>query len=164
MSLLPIVTSSTRERIAMEFDDKGPNACMIQVEDNWRRHNPELLDMALKCARSLGDHNKIMLGFCMFYRLLLTSAAADSECDWLSPLPRVTEQTRNDIVRAIDRTGPEEFTTEAIALLQADNPELLQMAHGFASRQKDYLSVMQGFALLYRSLHEQFAADRRLLH
>jgi hypothetical protein len=68
------------------------------------------------------------------------------------------------IVRTIDSEGPEAFTMDVVAELEANNPELLQMAHGFASRQKDYLSVMQGFALLYQAISEQLAADRRLLH
>lgn len=64
----------------------------------------------------------------------------------------------------IDSKGPEAFIMDVIAELEANNPELLQMAHGFASGQKDYLLVMQGFALLYLSLSEQLTADRRLLH
>lgn len=164
MSLLPPVAPLTRESVAREFDDRGPQACMTEIEDDLRRHNPELLDMAGRCARSLGDERRIMIGFGMFYRLLLTAAAPGDEGGMLSALPRVTAQTRDMIVRIIDSRGPEAFTMDVIADLEANNPELLQMAHGFASRQKDYLSVMQGFALLYQSLSEQLAADRRLLH
>ena len=164
MHLLPAVTPLTRERIAREFDDRGPQACMAEIEDDLRRHNPELLDMASRCARSLDDARKVMIGFGMFYRLLLTTAAPGDEGGMLSPLPRVTEQTRDTIVGMIDSKGPEAFIMDVIAELEVNNPELLQMAHGFALRQKDYLSVMQGFALLYQSLSEQLAADRRLLH
>lgn len=164
MSLLPPVTPLTRERIAREFDDRGPQACMTEIEDDLKRHNPELLDMASRCARSLGDDRRIMTGFGMFYRLLLAPATPSDAADSLSPLPRVTAKTRDTIVRTIDSKGSEAFTMGVIAELEANNPELLQMAHGFASRQKDYLSVMQGFALLYQSLSEQLAADRRLLH
>jgi len=53
---------------------------------------------------------------------------------------------------------------DVIAELEANNPELLQMTHGFASRQTGYLSVMQGFALLYQSLIAQLRVDRTLLH
>lgn len=164
MSLLIPVTPLTRERIAREFDDRGPQACMTEIVDDLRRHNPELLDMASRCARSLGDDRRIMIGFGMFYRLLLAPAAPSGEGGMLSPLPRVTAQTRDTLVGMIDGKGPEAFIMDVIAELEVNNPELLQMAHGFASQQKDYLSVMQGFALLYRSLSAQLAADRRLLH
>ncbi len=164
MSLLPSVTPLTRERIAREFDERGPQACMTEIEEDLRRHNPELLDMASRCARSLGDDHRIMIGFGMFYRLLLSPAVPGDADGMLSPLPRVTAQTRDMIVRTIDSKGPEAFTMDVVAELEASNPELLQMAHGFASRQKDYLPVMQGFALLYQSLNEQLAADRWLLH
>ena len=67
-------------------------------------------------------------------------------------------------MREIDADGTEAFTMRAIADLERTNPELLQMAHGFAARRKDYLLVMQGFALLYKSLELQSAADRKYLH
>ena len=38
------------------------------------------------------------------------------------------------------------------------------MAHSFASRHKDYLGIMQGFALLYKSLVVQSSVDRIYLH
>ncbi len=38
------------------------------------------------------------------------------------------------------------------------------MAHNFASLHADYLRLMQGFGLLYKSLVVQSAAERRLLH
>jgi hypothetical protein len=38
------------------------------------------------------------------------------------------------------------------------------MAHNFAARQRNYLGVMQGLALVYASLAEQAAADRAVLH
>jgi hypothetical protein len=164
VSPLPPVTPLIRERIAREFDDRGPDACMVEVADDLRRNNPELLDMAAKCANSLGDYRRIMVGFGMFYRLLLAPASPGDERSRLSPLPRVTPQTREMIVRLIDDKGAETFTIDVIAELEANNPELLQMAHGFASRQTEYLSVMQGFALLYKSLIDQLRADRTLLH
>lgn len=50
-----------------------------------------------------------------------------------------------------------------IAELETQNPELLQVGHNFASMQPNYLPVMQGFALLYKSLLEQAVAERTLL-
>ena len=82
----------------------------------------------------------------------------------LAPLPRLSAEVRDAIAERIDRIGDETFTQEAIDNLGATNPELLQMAHGFASRHEEYLLVMQGFALLYRSLLVQSGADRKYLH
>jgi hypothetical protein len=53
---------------------------------------------------------------------------------------------------------------EAIAELEGSNPELLQMAHNFASGLENYLHGMQGFALLYRSLVIQSTVERARLH
>jgi hypothetical protein len=47
--------------------------------------------------------------------------------------------------------------------LERHNPGLLQMAHNFASNQRDYLGVMQGFALLWAALIAQSVADRTYL-
>jgi hypothetical protein len=164
VNLLPPVTPVIRERVTREFDDRGPDACMTEIEDDLKQHNPELLDMAAKCARSLGNYRRIMMGFGMFYRLLLAPGVPNGDSTSLSPLPRVTAQTRQSIVRAIDLKGVEAFTMDAVAEMEASNPELLQMAHGFASRQTDYLSVMQGLALFYESVKEQYRADRSVLH
>lgn len=79
-------------------------------------------------------------------------------------LPCVTARTRDALVREIDNDGSEAFTLRAIEDLERSNPELMQMAHGFASRYEDYLRVMQGFALLYGSLDVQSATDRKYLH
>jgi hypothetical protein len=159
-----MVTPLTRERIAREFDDRGPDACTAEVVADLRRNNPELLDMANKCASSLGRNPRIMTAFGMFYRLILAPAVPSDEELMLSPLPRVTPQTRDEIVRKIDHMGVEAFTMSIIEDLERDNPELLQMAHEFSSRQTDYLPAMQGFALLYHSLVEQGAVDRGNLH
>ena len=48
--------------------------------------------------------------------------------------------------------------------LKKQDPELLQMAHNFASAQPSYLTVMQGLVLVYKALADQAAADRTLLH
>ena len=164
MSLLSIVTPITRERLAREFDDRGVETCMIEVINDLRQHNPEVLDMAIKCAKSHNDFSRVMQGFGMFYRLMLAPAVPDCDGSLLNPLPRVTRQTRDLIVAQIDELGPEIFTTNVVAELETQNPELLQMAHNFASSQSDYLTVMQGLVLVYKALADQAAADRTLLH
>jgi hypothetical protein len=58
----------------------------------------------------------------------------------------------------------EDFTMEAIAELEGSNPELLQMAHNFASGLGNYLHGMQCFALLYKSLVIQSTVERARLH
>jgi hypothetical protein len=136
---------------------------MIEVIDDLRQHNPEILDMANRCAKSHGDYTRVMQGFGMFYRLILAPSLPDSGRP-LNPLPRVTPQTRDLIVAQIDELGPEVFTTNGIEELEKQNPELLQMAHNFASAQPGYLTVMQGLVLVYKALADQAAADRTLLH
>jgi hypothetical protein len=54
--------------------------------------------------------------------------------------------------------------SEAILQLEGGNPELLQMAHYFASAHENYLGTMQGFALLYAALLIQSAADGLSVH
>jgi hypothetical protein len=164
MNPLPRVTERTREKIAQEFDDLGPDICMAEIVQDLEKTNPEFLDMASKCARDIGNPAKIMLGFGMFYRLLMAQWPGTGEKSLLSPLPRVASETRELLLQQFDRKGAEAFTMEIIADLEKNNPQLLQMAHNFASGQKDYLSVMQGFALLYKSLIVQSAVDRTYLH
>jgi acyl-homoserine lactone acylase PvdQ len=82
----------------------------------------------------------------------------------LTPLPRVSAETRARLVAEIDEKGSEAFTTEAIVELENNNPELLQMAHNYASGLRDYLQAMQGFALLYKALLIQSRAERTKLH
>jgi hypothetical protein len=158
LSPLPRVTEVTRERISREFDHLGPEACVTEIADAMRHHNPELLDMAERCAADLGADGEPMLGLAMFYRLLVAEAAAEPA------LPRVSAETRDAVVRDIDAKGADRFTRDAIDEMQRDNPELLQMAHGFAARQRSYLGMMQGFALLYAALATQAAADRSRMH
>jgi hypothetical protein len=171
MSALPRVAESTREQITREFDDVGPDACVAEISAYLREHNPEWLWMAAKCAGDVGDPPRIMGGFCMFYRLLIAQAAprhpmtiesgAPAE---LNPLPRVTVATRAAIVAKIDQSGAETFLNDALRELDGGNPELLQMAHYFASAHDNYLGVMQGFALLYTALLIQSEADRLSVH
>jgi hypothetical protein len=158
MSSLPRVAALTRERIAREFDDRGPEACRTEITLDLEANNPELLDMAVRCARDVGEFARIMTGFCMFYRLLT------SEARTASLLPRVSAATRTGIVRRIEALGSQGFTTEVIAELERNNPELLLMAHNFAEDQADYGGVMQGFALLYGSLLAEAAQERGVLH
>ena len=79
-------------------------------------------------------------------------------------MPRVTEMTRAALVAEIDRRGTEAFVRDAIQELSDSNPELLQMAHYFASEHDHYAGIMQGFALLYAALLEQSTADRLSVH
>jgi hypothetical protein len=141
------------------------------ITDNLRANNPELLDIAAKCAADTGERKEAMLGFCVFYRLLLAQVAADGERAWtpapraqFDPLPRVTPQTRAAVLRQIDARGPENFTRDSIDELERSNPELLQFAHRFAARHPDYLRTMQGFALLYACMVMQMAQDRSRAH
>jgi hypothetical protein len=61
----------------------------------------------------------------------------------LSPLPRVTKQTRRQLLKEIDEKGPFEFTRAAVAELEQSNPEPLQAVHHFASGLGNYLQAMQ---------------------
>ena len=171
MSALPRVAESTREQITREFDDVGPDACVAEISAHLREHNPEWLYMAAKCAGDVGNPQRIMGGFCMFYRLLIAQAAtshpmlieSDAPAE-LNPLPHVTAETRAAIVAEIDKSGAEAFIKDALQKLDGGNPELLQMAHYFASAQDNYLDIMQGFALLYTALLMQSEADRQSVH
>jgi hypothetical protein len=171
MSSLPRVGGLMRERVAREFDDRGPEVCRTEITLDLEAGNPELLDMAVRCARDVGDFARIMTGFCMFYRLLTAEARAArrtspdlDDRQQLSLLPRVAPATRAAIVKRIDAMGSKAFTRESIAELEANNPELLVMAHNFAEDQADYGGVMQGFALLYASLLAEAVQERGVLH
>jgi hypothetical protein len=165
---LPCVSVITRERIARELDDRGPEACLTETLQELSVGNPEILDMATKCAASFGHSSaKILLELCVFYRLLSEEfRATHPALRALAPIPRVTQATRDKIVSDIDQHGVDAFTLKAVEHLEQQNPELLQMANGSATRLGRYLPVMQGFALVYRALVEQAAADRpeRSLH
>jgi hypothetical protein len=82
----------------------------------------------------------------------------------MTPLPCVSADTRALLVGEIDEKGSADFTRDAIAELEKSNPELLQMAHNFASGLGNYLHAMQGFALLYKSLLLQATVERAKLH
>jgi hypothetical protein len=161
MGMLPRVTEKARELLAREFDARGPDICMAEIVEHLEQHNPELLDMAVKWSADLANPTRAMLGFGMFYRLLMTEPLGMGA---LSPLPRVTQHTRSQLVREIDEKGPDEFMLGAIAELEERNPELLQTAHNFASGLGNYLQAMQGFALLHRALLVQSREERARPH
>ena len=94
MSMLPRVTDPTRERISREFDNLGPDVCMADIRRDLVRHNPQLLDMAVKWAGEGKEGKKLFTAFGMFYRLLAAEASALLESDALSPLPQVSSETR----------------------------------------------------------------------
>ena len=77
MSPLPRVTALTRERMARKFDRSGPDACIAEITADLKQHNPELLDMILKCATGLGNRSKVLQGLGMFYRLMLAQSWTD---------------------------------------------------------------------------------------
>ena len=159
MSLLPRVTALTRERVSLDFDTHGPDVCTTEIFGQLERENPELLKMASKCAADSGDPSRLMVGFGMFYRLL----AQESRNSGIA-IPYVEPETRDLLVSEIDEMGIESFTSTAISELETANPELLQMAHHFASHFENYLHAMQGFALLYRALAIQSMQRRGRLH
>ena len=170
--MLPRVDEVTREQVAREFDDRGPRACVAEISSEMQRNNPELLDIAVRCARDSGDPEEIMVGMCMFYQLLLIQGKRsrsdtpliDSGSVQFSALPSVRTQSRDIIVAEIERDGPQIFTLRWLDSLERENPQLLQMAHLFASHHADYLGIMQGFILLYACLETEARADLSLLH
>lgn len=164
MSFFSPISVTTRERIAREFDERGPDACLAEVVEDLRRNNPQLLGIARSCAASLDDEPRIMLGFAMFYRLLIAPSVPAVGKPGVSPLPCVTDKTCDIVIDEIDRDGTEAFTMRIIKDLQNNNPELLQMAHNFASRQTDYLGAIQGLALFYKSIVEESKAVRSKGH
>lgn len=165
--MLPRVAEPTREAVSREFDDLGPAACVSEISATLRNANPELLEVARKWADDVGEPARIMTGFCMFYRLLDLEAQKTGEGlagDTPPRLPRVTPEVRDSIVQQIVTQGPEAFTRVSIDDLEKHNPQLLQIAHQFASHHADYLRTMQGFALLYACLNAQSTVDRGRLH
>jgi hypothetical protein len=164
VTLLPRVTEGAREQVAREFDSRGPDVCMAEIVQHLERDNPELLDMAIKCAADLGSPANLLVGFGMFYRVLAGQLSAPVGTPTLHALPRVSPETRALLVAEIDEKSPQAFTLDAIADLEVGNPELLQLAHSFASMLDGYLHAMQGFALLYKALLAQAMEDRARPH
>jgi len=164
MSVLPRVSPFTRELMSREFDDLGPAACVSEIVQDLQRNNPELLHMASQWVNDLHDPDRVMTAFSMFYRLLTAELPAPRGDSGLSPLPRVSDDARIMIVERIDIEGADRFSLNAIDEMDQSNPELLQMAHYFASDRADYAQVMRGFALLYATLQVQSDIDRLSAH
>jgi hypothetical protein len=163
MSVLPRVSVRDRELVAEEFDNRGPAACLAEIVEQLKRENPEVLDMAERCAADWSSPEKLMVGFGMFYRLLVLNQPSASSGTLLL-VPRLSPEARERVVAEIDEEGSEAFSRAALADLETGNPELFQMAHHFASGIADYLHAMQGFALLYRSLVVQSTMERARPH
>ena len=158
-TFVPRVSELTHERISREFDDLGPRACRDEISALLADENPEILDMMTRCADDISATD-VMTGFAMFYRLLVAEARLVRGL----ALPRVTAETRAQIVDEITKYGESQFTLAACDQLQRDNPELLQMAEMFASRHQDYLAMMQGFCLVYRTLTLQSTLEYGSVH
>ena len=154
MTVLPLVHEVYWERVARDFDDVGPEACVTEILDGLLAHNPHYLEMALGCAQELGDPERIMTGFAMFYRFLALDAR-----DRGGAVPRITPDTRDVVSTLIGEFGEERFVLLATETLHDENPCLLQMADSFSSRHEDYFAIMQGFALLYKCLAAQAVID-----
>jgi hypothetical protein len=61
---------------------------MAEMIDQLEQHNPELLDMAAGCATDLAAPAKAMVGFSMFYRLLIAQSPLTADTATFIPLPR----------------------------------------------------------------------------
>jgi hypothetical protein len=151
---LPVVHEVLWERVARDFDDVGPEACLAEILDDLLAYNPHYLEMALRCARDIGDPQRILTGLAMFYRILYLAARERGGVP-----PRITLETRDVIASMIGEFGDEQFVLLATETLQTENPCLLQMADSFASRHHDYLGIMQGFVMLYKALSAQAVID-----
>ena len=154
MVALPSVHEFMWERVARDFDDVGPEACMAEILDDLLVNNPHYLEMAARSARDFGEPDRVLTGFGMFYRILELAAL-----ELGGTLPRITPETRDVVTAMISEFGDEQFVLLATETLSRENPCLLQMADGFASRHSDYLGIMAGFALLYNSLSAQLVAE-----
>ena len=152
---LPRIDERLWERVARDFDDVGPEACMAEILDDLLVHNPHYLEMALRGAHDARDSDRALTGFGMFYRILSLGAR-----DRGRPLPRITPVTRDTIAALVGECGEAQFMTLATETLREENPCLMQMADSFASRHDDYLGIMQVFVLLYKSLSAQGVIDR----
>jgi hypothetical protein len=82
----------------------------------------------------------------------------------MTKMPRVTRETRERIAEEIEDTGPKAFTLAVIKELEKDNPELLEMTYTFAKNRDDFLETILGFAVFYRLLKAQSAAEATRLH
>lgn len=101
MSFLPRVTDLNREYVARQFDDLGPEACVAEVTEHLGRENPELLDMVRRCASDIGGGFDTMVGFGMFYQLLLAAAVDAHGKQTPHALP--SSRRRNIVIAARQR-------------------------------------------------------------
>ncbi|MET1083424.1 MAG: hypothetical protein ABWY12_10310 [Burkholderiales bacterium] len=154
MASLPPVPERHWERVARDFDDVGPEACVREIVEELLAANPHYLAIARRCARDAAEEAGAFTGFAKFYRILALDAR-----DRGSAVPRIGAQTLDVIDTLIEEFGEERFIVLATELLCEENPCLSQMADSFASRQQDYLTVMQGFVLLYKCLSVQATID-----
>jgi hypothetical protein len=151
---LPLVHEIFWERVARDFENVGPEACMAEIVDELLVQNPHFLETAIRCARDSNAPQHVLAGFAMFYRILALGAR-----DRGGALPRITIETRDAIAALASEFGDAQFTSLATDTLRDENPCMMQMADSFASRFSDYLLVMQGFVLLYRMLSAQAVID-----
>ena len=149
MTTLPLVSERHWERVARDFDDVGPQACIAEIVEQLRAQNPHYLAIAQRSAADAGDEASAFTGFAQFYRILDLDAR-----DRGGAVPRITAQTLDVIDALVEEFGEEQFIVLATEMLCEENPFLSQMAHSFASR-RDYLTVMKGFVLLYKCLSVQ---------
>ena len=154
MATLPLVSQRHWERVSRDFDDVGPDACVAEIVEVLSGENPHYLAIARRCARDSADEARAFTGFAKFYRILALDAREQGVA-----VPRITAQTLDVIDTLIEEFGEERFIVLATEMLCEENPILAQMSESFASRQQDFLTVMQGFVLLYKCLSVQAMID-----
>jgi hypothetical protein len=151
---LPLVHEVFWERVARDFENVGPEACLAEIVDELLVDNPHFLETAIRCARDSNAPQRVLTGFAMYYRILALGAR-----DRGGALPRIAIETRDAIATLVSELGDRQFTSLATDTLRDENPCMMQMADSFASRSPNYLLVMQGFVLLYRMLSAQAVVD-----
>jgi hypothetical protein len=154
LKALPPVDEIFWERVAREFDDAGPKTCMTTILDQLLTDNPQYLETAARYARECRDPDRVLTGFAMFYRIIALAAH-----DRGRSVPRITNDTRDNMTALLAEFGEERFTFLATEMLRSENPYLLQMADSFASPADNRAVIMQGFVLLYKALAAQAVTD-----
>lgn len=154
MPTLPPVSERHWERVVRDFDDVGPQACVAEIVEDLRKENPHYLAIARRCASDAADEARAFTGFAKFYRILALDARERN-----TSVPRITAQTLDVVDALLEELGEERFIVLATETLCGENPSLSQMADSFASPGHDYLTVMQGFVLLYNCLSTQAVID-----
>lgn len=151
---LPFVSERHWERVAREFEDLGPTVCIAEIVEQLNADNPRYLATARRCAEDAVNEAGAFTGFAKFYRIMALDAR-----ERRADVPRISAQTLDVIGTLIEEFGEETFVLLATELLCEENSCLAQMADSFASRQPDYLTIMQGFVVLYKCLSVQAAID-----